>query len=1100
VPDHPLLDPLNEAQRAAVVHFEGPALVIAGAGSGKTRTVVHRIAYLLEERGVLPQQILAVTFTNKAAGELKERVLDLIGESARDLWVSTFHSACLRVLRSYGERIDLAPGFGIYDDTDQLDVLKEILTDVRGLDDANPRVLRSLIDRIKCNLWTPEKLAQEGGNHFGTMISGVPLELLTDVFQRYQGRLRRANAVDFNDILGRTVELFRDHPDVLSRVQQRARFVHVDEYQDTNGAQYELTQQLASAERNLMVVGDPDQCLPPETMIPTGRGCLQIDEVEVGDEVFGTGGALQTALGRVAHVQRGHYRGRLWTVRAAGRTLRGTPHHLVPARIPHREGGYYVCLMFRADRGYRVGITKSLRSDDAGRAEGGFGVRLGQAFGDKLWVLRTCVSRAEASYWESYYAAAYGLPTTLFHGTGRNLTMDDPWIERLYTNLDTASGAKQLMADLELHPEFPHHRPQNGARRQSVDLVMFQDSRRGAVGYHRVQWSSNRADLAERLRGAGFPVRDQGRGGFRVEVSRKSYIEALAFARRMAACGGMEIQRRAQIDGVRYALMPLSHLHPGMAVLVAEGGALREAPVESVGQEEYDGPVYDLEVDGTHTYLADGTLVHNSIYAFRGADLRNILDFQRDYEGSEVYRLELNYRSVGSVLEVANAIILRNEGRLEKDLRPVKEAGDKVKVYRAVDHRAEADFVARQVERLMAERELGYDDFAVLYRTNAQSRVLEEALRRASIPARIVGGVGFYERREVKDVLSYARAALNPADDIAWRRTLNRPKRGIGRTSEQKLTAWASRKAVRFYDALAAAGEVLAGTPAVGRIAGFLELMHDLIEASATLPATQFLKLVMDTSGYIEALKREGSFEAEGRLENLDELLNAVTEWEQEAGGSIGEFLDEASLLASVDDRAIKAVNQELPEEAVTLMTLHNAKGLEFPAVFLVGMEESLMPHRSSTGSMQEIEEERRLLYVGLTRAQEALFLVHCESRMIFGRTEPTRPSRFLEDVPRKMLVEVDVLGRELHDPRSLNKFSRAVWRPPAAGGGGGGAVATGAAPKSYRGGEKVKHPKFGAGTVVGVSGQGAKTEVTVVFESAGAKQLLVKYANLTLL
>jgi DNA helicase-2/ATP-dependent DNA helicase PcrA len=745
VPDHPLLAPLNEAQRAAVVHFEGPALVIAGAGSGKTRTVVHRIAYLLEERGVLPQQILAVTFTNKAAGELKERVLDLIGESARDLWVSTFHSACLRVLRSYGERIDLAPGFGIYDDTDQLDVLKEILADVRGLDDANPRVLRSLIDRIKCNLWTPEKLAQEGGNHFGTMISGVPLELLTDVFQRYQGRLRRANAVDFNDILGRAVELFRDHPDVLSRVQQRARFVHVDEYQDTNGAQYELTQQFASAERNLMVVGDPDQ----------------------------------------------------------------------------------------------------------------------------------------------------------------------------------------------------------------------------------------------------------------------------------------------------------------------------------------------------------------SIYAFRGADLRNILDFQRDYEGSEVYRLELNYRSVGSVLEVANAIILHNEGRLEKDLHPVKEAGDKVKVYRAVDHRAEADFVARQVERLMAERELGYDDFAVLYRTNAQSRVLEEALRRASIPARIVGGVGFYERREVKDVLSYARASLNPADDIAWRRTLNRPKRGIGRTSEQKLTAWAARKGVRFYDALAAAGEVLAGTPAVGRIAGFVELMHDLIEASATLPATQFLKLVMDASGYLEALKREGSFEAEGRLENLDELLNAVTEWEQEAGGSIGEFLDEASLLASVDDRAIKAVNQELPEEAVTLMTLHNAKGLEFPAVFLVGMEESLMPHRSSTGSMQEIEEERRLLYVGLTRAQDVLFLVHCESRMTFGRTEPTRPSRFLEDVPRKMLVEVDVLGRELHDPQSLNKFSRAVWRPPAGGGAGG---ATGAAPKSYRGGEKVKHPKFGAGTVVGVSGQGAKTEVTVVFESAGAKQLLVKYANLTLL
>ena len=1096
MPDHPLLAPLNDAQRAAVQHFDGPALVIAGAGSGKTRTVVHRIAYLLEERGVLPQQILAVTFTNKAAGELKERVLDLIGDSARDLWVSTFHSACLRVLRSYGERIDLAPGFGIYDDTDQLDVLKEILTSVRGLDDANPRVLRALIDRIKCNLWTPERLAQEGGSHFGAMISGVPLELLTDVFERYQGRLRRANAVDFNDILGRTVELFEGYPDVLERVQQRALFIHVDEYQDTNAAQYQLTQQLAAAEHNLMVVGDPDQCLPEGTQVHTPRGCIPIESVREGDEVLGTGGALRATPGRVDQIRRGHYQGPLWTVQAGGKTLRGTPHHIVPMRMPFEANRYYVYLMWRADRGYRIGLTKSLRANDAGRAEVGFRVRLNQEHGDKLWVLRVCESRAEAVFWEAFYAAHYGLPTALFHGLGRNLLMDDPWIEALYGKLDTAMGVRHLMDDLQLHPEFPHHRPQNGRRRLSINLVMFQDRRTGQVGYHRVQWSSNRVDIALRLREAGFPVRGQGRGGFRVEVTRKSYREALTFAREMAVCGCMELQRKAHIGGTMYSLMPLSHLHPGMIVLVGEGAELRESTVEAVEQHPYNGPVFDLEVDGVHTYLADGTLVHNSIYAFRGADVRNILDFQRDHHGAEIYRLELNYRSVGSVLEVANAVILHNEGRLEKSLLPVRDVGEKVKIYRAVDHRAEADFVARQVERLMAEQELGCEDFVVLYRTNAQSRVLEEALRRASIPARIVGGVGFYERREVKDILSYARAALNAADDVSWRRILNRPKRGIGRTSEQRLVAWADRHDSRFHDALVAADEVLKGTPAARRIATVLELMRDLTEAAETLPATQFMKLVMDSSGYLQALKDEGSFEAEGRLENLDELLNAITEWEEEAGGSIAEFLDEASLMASVDDRAVKAVNQELLDEAVTLMTLHNAKGLEFPAVFLVGMEENLMPHRSSTGSLQEIEEERRLLYVGLTRAQEALFLVHCESRMIFGRTEPTRPSRFLEDVPRGMMVEVDVLGRELHDPESLSKFSRTVWRPPVANGGA--AAGKAGAAQTYKGGEKVKHPKFGLGTVVGVSGQGAKTEVTVVFESAGAKQLLVRYANLT--
>jgi len=744
--EHPLLAPLNEEQRAAVRHYQGPALVLAGAGSGKTRTVVHRIAYLMDQHGVYPQQILAVTFTNKAAGELKERVAELIGEPARDLWVATFHAACLRVLRSYGERIDLQPGFGIYDDSDQLDVIKDLLQEVRGLKDANPRALRGIIDRAKSHLWSPDALQEEGQKAYGERVAGVQLELAAEVYRRYQERLRRANAVDFNDILGRTVELFEADPDVLDRVQQRAAFVHVDEYQDTNQAQYRLTHLLAEKYRNLMVVGDPDQ----------------------------------------------------------------------------------------------------------------------------------------------------------------------------------------------------------------------------------------------------------------------------------------------------------------------------------------------------------------SIYAFRGADVRNILDFQRDYEDAAVYRLELNYRSVGSVLDVANAIILHNQGRLEKNLRAVKGSGERVQLYRAADHRAEADFVARTVERLQGERDIGLGDVAVLYRTNAQSRVLEESLRRAGLPARIVGGVGFYERREVKDVLSYARAALNPSDDVSWRRVLNRPKRGIGKTSEDKLVAWAARRRLPFSEALKHAGEALAGTPAVKRVLAFRELLADLAQEADELPAANFLKAVMDQSGLMQALKDEGGFDSQNRLENLEELLNAVAEWQEEAGGSIAEFLDDASLLSSVDDRAVKAVNGEVEDEAVTLMTLHNAKGLEFPVVFLVGMEENLIPHRSSTGSLQEIEEERRLLYVGITRAQDELLMVHCEARMTFGRTEIARPSRFLEDIPTELLREVDVFGQDLGDPRHLAKRFAGRWRPPAAAPAGGAGAAPAASAPAYRGGEKVRHPKFGVGTVVGISGEGARAEVTVVFDAAGAKRLLVKYANLS--
>lgn len=260
LPDE-LLAPLNEEQRRAVLHYEGPALVLAGAGSGKTRTVVHRIAYLLGEHGVLPQQVLAVTFTNKAAGELRERVEHLIGPKGRDLWVSTFHSACLRVLRSYGERIDLKSGFAIYDDADQLDLLKEILQSVQGLAEANPRALRAVIDRAKSNLWTAETFSHEAQRVWGPQVSGLRIDLIDEVFRRYQARLRGANAVDFNDILGRSVELFEAHPDVLDRVQQRAVFIHVDEYQDTNAAQYKLTNLLASTYGNLMVVGDPDQSI-----------------------------------------------------------------------------------------------------------------------------------------------------------------------------------------------------------------------------------------------------------------------------------------------------------------------------------------------------------------------------------------------------------------------------------------------------------------------------------------------------------------------------------------------------------------------------------------------------------------------------------------------------------------------------------------------------------------------------------------------------------------------------------------------------------------------------------------------------------------------
>lgn len=1084
-----LLQALNPTQAQAADHFTGPALVIAGAGSGKTRTLIYRIAHLIGHYGVQPGEILAVTFTNKAAAEMRERASHLV-PGAGDLWMSTFHSAGVRILRAYGEHIGLKRGFVIYDDDDQLDIIKEVMGSVPGIGaETQPRVIRGIIDRAKSNLWTPDDL----GRSREPFISGLPRESAAEVYRRYEARKKGQNAIDFGDLITETVRLFQEVPGVLDRVQNRARFIHIDEYQDTNRAQYELTRLLASRDRNLLVVGDPDQCLLPGTLICTPQGWRPIETLQVGDRICGTGGKNQVTGGEITQVKRGESHGRHWRVKTASAELTGTPHHVVLARHQPMQGQWYVSLMQREDRGYRIGLTMGARQNGEGRTDYGYRVRLNQEHGDKVWVLRICDSRADAAYWEAYYAAKYGLPTVLFHGVGRQLALSEAHLQRLFAELDTAAAAQRLMADLHLHPEFPHHRPQNGLRRQSVNLVMFQDFRSGQVGYHRIQWSSSRADVAERLLQAGHAVRSNGRGGYRLELSRKDYPQALAEAQHIARDGGLELQRKAQIGGVMYAFLPLSHLHPGMTVLVERGGELVEEAVETVDTFDYAGPVYDLTVSPLHTYLAGGMLVHNSIYKFRGADIQNILDFQQDYPDAKVYMLEHNYRSSGRVLEAANKLIENNTERLDKTLRPVKELGHPVTFHRATDHRAEGDYVADWLTRLHGEGR-AWSEMAILYRTNAQSRVIEESLRRVQIPTRIVGGVGFYDRREIRDILAYARLAINPADDVALRRIIGRPRRGIGDTALQKLMDWAREHRTTILNACANAAEQNILDRGAQKAVEFARLMEAMSEAADNYEPAAFFRFVMETSGYLDLLRQEGQ-EGQVRLENLEELVSAAEEWSQENEGSIADFLDDAALLSSVDDMRTKAENKGAPEDAVTLMTLHNAKGLEFPVVFIVGVEQGLLP---SKGAMAEgpggIEEERRLFYVGITRAMERLLMTAAQNRMQFGKTNAAEDSAFLEDI-EGLFDTVDPYGQVV-------EYRAKTWkqyRPTVP-------AATTAvkntspltAELAYRGGERVRHPKFGEGQVLAVAGVGERQEVTVHFASAGIKKLMVKFANLT--
>ena len=625
--DDPLLEGLNPTQREAVLHGDGPLLIFAGAGSGKTRVLTHRIAHLILARGVRPRNILAVTFTNKASKEMRERLEKLVGPGqAKELWAGTFHSTCARLLRERGESIGLPRDFVVYDGDDQITLIKECLHQL-NLDDRQyaPRAVLSFISRAKEKLIEPEQ--------FKEVFSGYFENIVSKIYTLYQEKLTLNRALDFDDLIGKAVRMLEQREDVREYYQNKFRYVLVDEYQDVNHAQYKLTKILSDGTRNICIVGDDDQCFPPGTLISTPNGTIPIETLAEGAEVLATGGDASLKPATVSRVHQSHYVGNVFTIEAEGAVVRGTPGHRVFARLSAEPGQerYFVYLMYRADRGYRVGMTKAARRGwKGGQAVDsvGFMVRSNQEHADKMWILHAADTFGEARYWEEFFAAKYGLPTMVFHSVGRGILMGgDEWIERLYSSLDTEGAARRLMADLHLDPCFPHHRPQGGARRASVTFTMFggyRTSRTMRLGDHRIQWCARRPDLAERLSAEGFPVRPSKLSGFKMETCRVDYRDAVALARRAAEAGDMEVAYRARIGGETYQICPLSHVHPGMHILVDEGGTLVDREVQRVGRESYDGPVFDLEVEDYHCYVAGGMLVHNSVYGWRGADVEII--------------------------------------------------------------------------------------------------------------------------------------------------------------------------------------------------------------------------------------------------------------------------------------------------------------------------------------------------------------------------------------------------------------------------------------------------------------------------------------------
>ncbi len=739
-------DKLNDMQKKAVLQTEGPVLILAGAGSGKTGALTVRIANLIKNN-IKPYNILAITFTNKAAKEMKERVNGLIGEEAKDILISTFHSTCVRILRSDIEKIGYGKNFTIYDTSDQEKVLKDIFKQM-NISTADKTIsvkgVKNIIGRLKDELISPEEYYKTTGND-------VLKQQVAEIYRRYQEALKKNNALDFDDLIYKTVLLFRNEKDVLEKYRERYRYILIDEYQDTNTAQYEFVKLLASKYNNLCVVGDDDQ----------------------------------------------------------------------------------------------------------------------------------------------------------------------------------------------------------------------------------------------------------------------------------------------------------------------------------------------------------------SIYGFRGANIQNILDFEKDFENCTVIKLEQNYRSTKTILDVANAVISNNNKRKSKTLWTENDSGSSVHSLGFENEFLEAKFVSEKISELTKENQRKYSDFAVLYRTNAQSRTFEDQFIKVGIPYRLLGGIRFYERKEIRDIIAYLRTILNPDDYISLNRIINVPKRGIGDTSINKVLEYADENGISFFDALKDVESIKELKARAKKFTSFYETISNFIAMKDVLSIKDLICDILNKTGYLNELKEEGTLEAEGRIENLDEFISKAEQYQIEnPEATLETFMEEISLVSDVD-------NYDENQDAVVLMTLHSSKGLEFPVVFMVGMEEGVFPSYRSidSGSEKEIEEERRLCYVGITRAREELYLTNAKTRMQRGITHYCNPSRFIEEIPSDLIekpVKVVRQQEKFKSPKTLAKMGTFSPKPSPYGMVGKlkDAVNSSVSEPSdfkldFSVGDSVRAPKYGIGTVKNINPAGADFEVTVSFAGKGDKKFMAKLSKL---
>jgi DNA helicase II / ATP-dependent DNA helicase PcrA len=1112
---------LNKEQYEAATTIQGQLLILAGAGSGKTRVLTYRIAHMIEDLGIYPSQILAITFTNKAAGEMKERVRHLVGDEADNMWISTFHSSCVRVLRREIDKIGYKKDFTIYDSYDSKTLVRQCMKELQINDkEITESEVISKIGKAKDNLIYPDAYKREHQYDYRE-------NKIADLYVLYQKRLKNNNAVDFDDIIFKTVELFKAAPEVLEFYQRKFKYIMIDEYQDTNRAQYEFVKLLASAHKNICVVGDDDQCVPEGTMIKVPQGEVAVEAVKEGLNVVSASGNGEVTTGTVEKVWKRKYTGPMVKITTeSGRSFRATPNHITFARVNIVPGSHYVYLMYKKDFGYRIGQTQAVRSRRGGDLANGLAVRLNQEQGDKMWILKNCSSKGEAAYYEHYYSVKYGIPTMVFKSKGRHLSMGQEDIDRLFKEINTYEAADRVMEDSFLCSGYPHHFSsavtRGSTNRKIVNLSFFSCKKSVESGYysHRISFITSGEEYREKFKKEGFSTRAEKGKTWRVETERRQYDDAEVFAKQLSVIDDLDIMRKAKLTSDKsFYFLPVGSLIPGMSVASYSNGAIIEDKVLEVSLEQYDGYVYDLSIPELRQYICGDVVLHNCIYAWRGADIKNILDFEKDYPQAKVVKLEQNYRSTSNILDAANSVIKNNSERKSKVLRTDSEAGEKIRIYRAYSDLDEGEFAAAQIKKYIDEEEKNFRDFAILYRTNAQSRVFEEIFIRRNIPYRIIGGLKFYDRKEIKDIMAYLKIINNPSDDISLQRIVNVPKRSIGDATVAKVLEFADSAGESFYDALLDIDDVPGlGTRTLTAINKFTAIMEKFMVYKETMTVSQLINAVLEDTGYLSELKASPNIEDESRIENLKELVSAAVEFERTSEDkTLSAFLEQTTLVSDID-------NFDENADTVVLMTVHSAKGLEFPVVFMVGMENGIFPGNASFNSESEMEESRRLCYVGITRARERLFLTYADRRTIFGRTVSYSRSDFIEEIATTLVEDINIsrpaprtntgqnsaaaaaYSRQNNNPHSLRNmpsshndvsYNDAQRKISEILGDGKSKALT---ENEATLGRKVKHSKFGVGTIVRVTKDGSDVKLTIAFDNMGVKNLILNLAQLELI